>query len=119
MSRETIVPFAHRPPHQQPAFVKLHTLPDGDTVFILQAHLLTHIETKIRREDAVLLVAAMVGHFEIMPQEVSETVGKIGVTSGAKRGNETPCQHDFVRQVCPDIHQEDYFQCRKCGYIKP
>lgn len=26
-----------------------------------------------------------------------------------------PCQHNWVRHICPDIYQEDYFVCSKCG----
>lgn len=26
-----------------------------------------------------------------------------------------PCEHNWVRHICHDIHQEDYFVCDKCG----
>lgn len=30
----------------------------------------------------------------------------------------TECEHNWVRHICPDIYQDDWFQCSKCGATK-
>lgn len=32
---------------------------------------------------------------------------------------QTNCDHNWQRRICPDIYQEDYLSCSKCGATKP
>lgn len=48
-------------------FVKLADIPDSGTTLIMQRYLLTMIETTITRDEAFVLVAALVEHFTMPP----------------------------------------------------
>lgn len=99
--RVTILPLPLRP--HQPAFVKLGDHVHGTTL-IMQQQLLTHIETTISRSDAIVLAKALVTHFDLpFTPQIKDVEG---------------CPHIWKKQVCPDIHQPDYFVCEYCGVAK-
>lgn len=43
---------------------------------------------------------------------------KLPEQSGVRKEDTQLCAHDWVRHLCPDIYQEDYFVCTKCGAAK-
>ncbi len=44
---------------------------------------------------------------------------KLPEQSGVRKDDtQEPCDHEWVRRLCPDIYQEDYFVCSKCGCAK-
>lgn len=43
---------------------------------------------------------------------------KLPEQSGVRKEDTQLCAHDWVRHLCPDIYQEDYFVCSNCGATK-
>lgn len=43
---------------------------------------------------------------------------KLPEQSGVRKEDTQVCDHKWVRHLCPDIYQEDYFVCSKCGAAK-
>lgn len=43
---------------------------------------------------------------------------KLPGQSGVRKEDTQVCEHQWVRHLCPDIYQEDYFVCSKCGAAK-
>lgn len=68
---------------------------------VLQHGLVTHIETNINRQEGVAIAKALYEHFAINLSEL-----RLG------------CDHNWVRHLCPDVYQSDYFVCTKCGAAK-
>lgn len=97
-----------------PRVIQLADVQD-QTTFIFQQGLLTRIETHLTREEALAMAGVLINHFQLMPNEVAPIT--LGIDRKKTHPGE-PCDHDWVRHLCPDIYQEDYFVCSKCGAQK-
>lgn len=97
--------------NQMPRVIQLADV-QGETSFIFQQGLLTRIETRIDREEGLAIAGALINHFQIMPNEIAP------LTLGIDRAKTEPCEHNWVPHSCPDIYQEDYLVCSKCGHHK-
>lgn len=56
------------------AVVQLSDLPNKPTTLVVQDRLLTRIETSVTREQAVIMAATLIEHFEMTPHEIAKHI---------------------------------------------